>query len=55
LERRLLELRLLNFEGLKFLVEAYSDKKHVFLGHKSVPIWIIIRGLPYMFFKHRIG
>jgi Domain of unknown function (DUF4283) len=48
----ILELRVLDLGGIKFPVEVYNSKKHDFHGHKPVPIWIIIRGLPYRFFKN---
>jgi hypothetical protein len=49
-----LELRVLDLGGIKFPVEACNVKKHGFHGCKPVPVWIIITGLSYRFFKHSV-
>jgi hypothetical protein len=46
-----LELRTLDLGGLRFPIEAYNESKHDFPGNPPSPTWIIIRGLPYQFFK----
>jgi hypothetical protein len=45
-------LKTLDLGGIKFPIEIYNTKKHDFPGYKYVPVWIIIKGLSYRFFKY---